>query len=298
MSVSDVSAAIDFSGNEILELSCLLARIDVAPRCLFLDTPGTLATVPMLRGAWGAALHDLDRSVYDLVFAPDADGGSLRSPGYVLRPAAPDPLVNPAVEWILFADALQHDTILCKAWEIAMLGGLGPYRKPFSMRNCWGITVDGQRVDKAVRWTLADPCWPLSGDPASTPVRLRFQAPLRLIRKGKLIFQPALPDIVVAVGRRAGLFLPWELKARWDLLVRSLLEFSRSVPSRQWRGARLDFHRYSGRQKSELDLHGVAGYLDLPEGPGKVWPLLSVARWLHIGKGSVMGLGHLELEPL
>ena len=61
---------------------------------------------------------------------------------------------------------------------------------------------------------------------------------------------------------------------------------------------RLDLHRYSGRQRAELELRGVAGYLDLPYGPGEVWPQLAAAQWLHLGKGTVMGLGQLIVQPL
>ena len=50
------------------------------------------------------------------------------------------------------------------------------------------------------------------------------------------------------------------------------------------------------RQESELDLHGVAGSLELPRGPGELWPLLAAAQWLHLGKGTIMGLGQLIVE--
>ena len=35
--------------------------------------------------------------------------------------------------------------------------------------------------------------------------------------------------------------------------------------------------RYSGRQKTELEMRGVSGYLDLPDGPVPLWPLLAAA---------------------
>ncbi|MGI6419419.1 MAG: CRISPR system precrRNA processing endoribonuclease RAMP protein Cas6 [Thermoguttaceae bacterium] len=75
-----------------------------------------------------------------------------------------------------------------------------------------------------------------------------------------------------------------------------LHEIARRTPQGPWQGDRLDLARYSGRQQRELQLHGVSGSLALPEGPGPLWPLLAAAAWLHIGKGTVMGLGQLRVE--
>ena len=60
----------------------LLNSIRILPRRIVLETPGVHATVPMLRGVWGAALHDLDPTAYAAVFAPNdtADGSNSRVP--------------------------------------------------------------------------------------------------------------------------------------------------------------------------------------------------------------------------
>jgi hypothetical protein len=78
----------------------------------------------------------------------------------------------------------------------------------------------------------------------------------------------------------------------------ALLERARTLPAESWRGRRLDLVRYSGRQKAELEMRGVSGYLDLPEGPGPLWPLLAAAQWLHLGKGAVVGMGQLVVEAI
>ena len=66
-------------------------------------------------------------------------------------------------------------------------------------------------------------------------------------------------------------------------------------PSKPWQGRRLDLVRYSGSQKAEVELRGVAGSLALPVGPGPLSPLLAAAAWIHIGKGTVMGLGQIKI---
>ncbi len=48
-----------------------LSRIRVRAWWMYLETPGVMATVPMLRGVWGAALHALTQEVYGRLFGGD-----------------------------------------------------------------------------------------------------------------------------------------------------------------------------------------------------------------------------------
>jgi len=103
---------------------------------------------------------------------------------------------------------------------------------------------------------------------------------------------------VVAALRRLEAFLPTPASAALARIKPALLEQARIRPGESWRGRRLDLVRYSGRQKTELEMRGVSGYLDLPDGPGPLWPLLAAAQWLHLGKGAVVGMGQLAVAPL
>ncbi|MBI5758605.1 MAG: CRISPR system precrRNA processing endoribonuclease RAMP protein Cas6 [Planctomycetales bacterium] len=268
----------------------------ILPRRMRLETPEVRATVPMLRGVWGAALHDLDIGIYRAVFAPPNNSEHSHVPGYVLRPAPPDPHFAPAVDWILIGDALQHDETLRRAWDIASGMGLDRERCPFDICEVRVLGPNGLATEAVKPWSLSQVTWPLAG-PKVTPCRLFFPAPLRLLRRGQLITQPTLADLVVTACRRIGNFLPVSQRTAWDNLSRDALELARTMRDGEWSGSRLDLHRYSGRQKAELDLRGVSGAIDLPEGPGELWPLLAAAQWLHIGKGTVMGLGQMRIEP-
>ncbi|MGO8747872.1 MAG: CRISPR system precrRNA processing endoribonuclease RAMP protein Cas6 [Thermoguttaceae bacterium] len=320
------------------QLVSMLGMVRILPRRLLLETTGVAATVPMLRGVWGAALHELDGDAYRTVFAPQTEGSGEAASLYVLRPAPPDPDFAPAIEWISIGAALTFDRVLERAWDIASGMGLGPERRRFHVRRVHCLGPDGKpratlecgglpplspadrgvplaacplaaspHGQHAARGTLAEPdefenAWPLSAaawpldDPAETHCRLVFPAPLRLRRHGKLIDEPTLPDLIAAATRRIAAYLPADCRAAWKELSRDALELARSRIVGPWRGQRLDLHRYSARQESELDLHGVTGSLDLPNGPGEIWPLLAAAQWLHLGKSTVMGLGQLIVE--
>ncbi|HVA45951.1 MAG TPA: CRISPR system precrRNA processing endoribonuclease RAMP protein Cas6 [Pirellulales bacterium] len=328
--------------NNPARLATLLEHIKILPRRLWLDTPGVEASVPMLRGVWGAALHEVDGEAYREVFGGDESAGA--PPQYLLRPAPPDPRLAPAVDFFLFGRGPQYDRACRLAWQEAAGRGLGPRRRPFSIRGAFVLGPDGtiseepraaadsvgngapsgpcgvpeiasagrataadgtpqrafatgeadgtRSVPATLAWPLSQAVWPL---PPLAPCRLVFRAPLRLRRRGSLVEQPTLADLVVAACRRIEALLPDACRDDWKNHSAAALETARAAPQSVWQGARLDLHRWSARQQNELDLHGVSGALDLPEGPGELAPLLAAAHWLHLGKGTVMGLGQFEV---
>ena len=281
------------------DLRALLARVRVLPRRLSLSTPGVQATVPTLRGVWGAALHDLAPEAYADVFEGRGRPHE-RTPAYVLRPAPPDPSDAPAVEFILIGDAVRHDAAAMRAWDIASGMGLGRSRRRFVVRRARALSPSGEAASPdvpATPWPVSGAAWPLEGDPASTPCRLRFEAPLRIVRDGELVERPALADVAVAALRRVTAFAPAGTRAEARRLARTVAEIARDIPCEPWSGERLDLVRYSARQRVDIELRGVAGVMGLPAGPGELWPLLAAARWLHVGKGTTVGMGQPLMEP-
>lgn len=268
-------------------LHSALSLISIWPRRLLLETPGVQATVPMLRGVWGAALHDLDPAVYGQVFDPPPPA----APRYVLRPSPMDPQTAPALDWLLFADGTDADTILRRAWDIASGRGLDKQRRPFVVRRFLDLGPDGLVTGNRGPWLLGDATWPVD---SSAPCQLEFPAPLRLLRDKRLIAQPSLADITVAAHRRVAAFLPEEQHSTWRSKLPALLEAARRLPG-TWKGSRLDLHRWSASQQAEIDLRGVSGVLELPNGVAELAPLLAAARWLHVGKGTVCGLGQMDV---
>ncbi len=276
-------------------LEAVLSQAVIRPRRILLAPPGLVATVPMLRGVWGAALHGLDDAVWRVVFEGHGTG-SLRTPGYILRPAPPDPETAPAIEWIGFGPALLHDPILLRAWDVASGMGLGPERCRFVIKSIAGLGPDSRPLAPAtppLDWTLARPVGASSFASAAArgPCEIRFNVPLRLIRSGRLVTRPTLTDIVLGGLRRLRVFIPEQARPSLHRLWRPTLDVASRISARPWRGRRLDMLRWSGRQQVELALHGVAGSLELPEGAGPLLPLLAALQWIHIGKGTVFGLG-------
>jgi hypothetical protein len=287
-------------------LRAALAGCRLCVRRLLLRTGPTPVAVPLLRSVWGAALHELDSTAYHQVFHGEGADHE-RQPAYVLRPAARDEPHPPALEWLTWGPGLAHDDVLCRAWDRASGMGLGKQRERFVVHGVRMLTAAGAPAGavapwpeaRANIWTLEEAVWPLPGPPGSTPCRLNFAAPLRLIRQRTLVLQPTLPDVVAACIRRLRLAVPAaETQALLDQCATEALQAATQVPAGQWRGSHATFHRYSARQDREIDHDGTIGSIDLPEGPGALWPLLLVGVWLHVGKTTVHGLGQMTVEPL
>ena len=273
-------------------LDSALRGIVVRAWRLHLETPGVRTTVPMLRGVWGASLKVLSEPLYQGLFV----GGEAGTPRYVLRPAPPEARPAPAVELLLFGppDRRDDDTIWA-AWDRACQSGLGSQRHPFALREVHALVWDGTPLGPSrsqPAFALFPLPWP-AGDPSGA-CRLEFPAPLRLIYRGRLIEQPTLADLTIAALRRVQSLATTSVEALWSDW-HCWLDLARQIACEPWEGARLDLVRYSGSQKRELELRGVSGSLLLPEGPGPLATLLAACRWLHLGKGSVMGLGQLQI---
>ena len=274
-----------------------MQRIEIAAWRLLIATPHVRANVSMLRGVWGRALRHLSKDAYQDVFVGAGPAHS-RMPRYVMRPAPPDPATAPAIEWILLNVESRLEPVLWRAWDVASGMGIGPERVPFLIRSRVPLGVKGDSgVRSATRWCLSTVSWPLSGDPASTPCRLSFPAPVRLVERGALIAAPAFADIAAAAFRRLAGLAGKAAGTDYRDLMRAIRDAAAQARAGPWQGTRTDFVRWSGTQRRELDLHGVTGTLHLPAGPGHLWSLLAAGQWTHIGKGSVFGLGELRITP-
>lgn len=285
-------------------LRSVLGSLTVRVWRLHLETPGVVATVPLLRGVWGAALRAVSENAYKSIF----EGGAVRVPRYWLRPAPQEARPVPAVEWCLIGPGTaQCEPVAWEAWDRACRQGLGPERRAFVIKEAMPLAWD----ETALTSAQSQPGFALEGLPwpagrVSKSCQLAFPAPLRLLRDHRLVQTPTPSDLTLAAIRRICSLCgvgpdansrqgsSTQAEALWSER-RTWLERSRELPFEPWQGQRLDLVRFSGSQHEEIEMHGVTGSLTLPEGPGPLAPLLAAARWLHLGKGTVMGMGQMEV---
>lgn len=271
-------------------LGACLAALPVLALRLELDTPGVRAHIPMLRGVWGAALRGLDPQIYDEVFAGGVE--EAEAPGYLMRPACPRSGGETALEFLLLGRApLRLDACL-RAWDVASGMGLGPERRRFHIREVRPLDSNGEDAGgfepRPVR---------VEGVGAEACV-LHFTSPTRIIRRKRLVESPTTADLVAAGLRRLGGLLDPAHRELLACVDRDLVAAAKQVASATLNEHPLDLVRWSGRQQAEIAVCGVVFDLELPDGPGAFAPLLAALSEIHVGKGTVFGMGGFEIETL
>lgn len=58
-----------------------------------------------------------------------------------------------------------------------------------------------------------------------------------------------------------------------------------------------DWERYSSRQDTKMNLGGIVGEAVYQGDWSEFWPLLKIAEEVHIGKGTVFGMGKIMATP-
>jgi hypothetical protein len=152
--------------------------------------------------------------------------------------------------------------------------------------------------DRLTGATLADSAVPGPGRRLAveflTPARIRNDGAVR----GRLTFQ----DLVRALLRRLSSLCYFHCGCELPVDFRGLIDQASTV-----RTLASDLHwheqeRFSGRQKQRVEMGGVVGRLEFeapsPEAWGPYLPLLAAGEWVHVGKGTVMGLGKYRVEML
>src|SRR5208337_559821 len=131
------------------------------------------------------------------------------------------------------------DAVLLRAWDVASGMGLGAARRRFHIRACQPLGPKGEVLPTAREprgWSLLKAVWPLEGTPDSTPCRLLFPAPLRLLRQHRLIERPTPTDFIVAAIRRLEAFLPSPGREALIRMKPALIDQARNCFAESWRG--------------------------------------------------------------
>lgn len=256
---------------------------------LTLETGHVHTSSPQLRGVWGAALHDLYPHLFKRFFIGERPSGDNR-PLFVIRPGAATLDGLPTIDWIIFGEAAEYVDPLFDAWVEAASRGLGKNRIPFRIINVENNAPLGRLGEQISH--IGELGWPC----ADQPCILQFPSPLRIIKASQLVTKPSLGTILQASLRRCSTLVNESQRDSFIAASQALIEDADFPKEGLWRGDRSDLVRYSGRQKREIQINGVSGCIELPEGPGVLWPLIAPATVLHIGKSTVVGMGQMLIK--
>lgn len=193
--------------------------------------------------------------------------------------------------------------------------GLGAGRGRFSIAEVHAEGPAGSRRvyaaaenvlhDGGDRITAADLAVPAALAAAVDPPRalaLHFLTPARIRTDGAMRAELTFQDVVRALLRRLSSLCYFHCGCELQVDFKGLIERAsriRTVRSElRWE----EQERFSGRQRQWIEMGGVLGRVVFEAAEAGMWrpylPLLAAGEWVHVGKGTVMGLGKYRAEVL
>lgn len=127
-------------------------------------------------------------------------------------------------------------------------------------------------------------------------ITLRFLTPTRIKYKGKLTKDLNFEVLMRNLLRRSSWLAEIHCDEKWDLDYKGLINRARdrvtTTHSDLWWH---DWERYSQRQDKKLKMGGFLGETTFEGDLAEFLPFLKLGEYLHIGKGTVYGLGKYEI---
>ncbi len=136
---------------------------------------------------------------------------------------------------------------------------------------------------------------PQSADLGSSILDIRFLTPTRLKFENSLASDLEFHILIRNLLRRLSVLSYFHCGKRLDLDFKGLIERAKGVTKVESSLRWVDWERYSARQQSTMLMGGLVGAVTF-EGPlAEFLPLLRLGELVHVGKGTVFGLGLYEL---
>lgn len=128
-------------------------------------------------------------------------------------------------------------------------------------------------------------------------ITLTFETPLVLMERKKLLKLPEFSSLMKAIFRRTDLLMKAHLDQPLDLDYQQWLKAAETVSAVEWSGRRYNLKRYSNRQNRPVMINGALPIITYSgEALHQFMPFLELGSHIHIGKGTVMGLGKYRIK--
>jgi len=131
--------------------------------------------------------------------------------------------------------------------------------------------------------------------PDSHRVKLRFLTPARIKYNGKFIDDANFEVVIRNLLRRLSSLAEIHCGEKWELDWKGLIERTKEIKTVHSDLVWKDWERYSQRQDTKLKMGGFLGEITFEGDLDEFMPFLKLGEYLHIGKGTVFGLGKYEI---
>jgi CRISPR-associated endoribonuclease Cas6 len=128
-------------------------------------------------------------------------------------------------------------------------------------------------------------------------VTFHFLTPTRIKNKGKLTIDIDFVIILRNLLRRLSRLAQVHCDEKWELEWKELIEMANDRVSTVSSGLKWhDWKRYSQRQGTKMKMGGFLGEITLEGEFAEFMPFIKLGELLHMGKGTVYGLGKYEIK--
>ena len=179
--------------------------------------------------------------------------------------------------------------------------GIGKGRGRFELSS---VASDGKTIYDSTTKTLSQfsPLeLPLDGKPGrgrkKTRLTLSFLTPTRIIYDGRLALELEFHMLIRNLLRRLSLVHYFHGNGNPSTLdFKGLIEKAKEITTVERALRWYDWERYSGRQERKIDMGGFVGEIAFEGDMRPFMSLIKAGEILHVGKGTVFGLGRYQVE--
>lgn len=227
---------------------------------------------------------------HPFIIHPEASSGGRYQPGDAFE-----------VALTLIGRANAQLPYLIHAWQAMGEAGLGSQRGRYRLESVSQQTPQGWQPIYIPGGSLnpLPPAPPALPPLPSSPCRLWFETPVRIRHQGRLMGPAAFRfrGLVANLLRRLSLLQHFQGDGSLETDFRALVQRAEAVEPLARELHWYDWTRYSARQRTKMEMGGLLGWATFAAADLEpFWPWLALGQWLHVGKGTSMGLGRYRLE--
>lgn len=221
------------------------------------------------------------------------------TPPFDLRSARPGEIIE--LDLVLIGKGIAHLPYIVHALATAGQRGIGPTKGQYDLHSVSQETSLGSNewidiyIDEQLQQSSVPP---LKIPPLPERVAIAFRSPLRLTHQNRYM-KPAtfqFGGIISNLLRRYSMlsYFHGDTPIEWDF--KSLVEQAGIIEPRAAQLGWFDWSRYSSRQQTRIKMGGILGAVEFDGADLEpFWPLLWIGQWIHVGKGTSMGLGNYRI---
>jgi hypothetical protein len=282
-------------GHSFKRVVCM-NRAGICRECTFPETCPYAYIFETPPPADAAMLRKYPHAPHPYVIEPSLDEQRIYRPGDVLIFRLV--LVGKAIDYLpyfiytfdeLAKDGLGRQKGVCVLEEVASPTANGEEVVIFSgaqrmFRNLYRVVQMADILEEANAYTGRE------------TLRLVFHTPTRLKFAERLVEQPEFHMLVRTLLRRISTLAYFHCGERLEVDFRGLIEEATQIKIADSQLRWVELTRYSNRQRTEMLMGGFQGTVTYAGRFDPFLPFLLLGQHVHVGKGTVYGLGKYKLE--